>query len=529
MKEYIVTTDTLAHSEQVCKEMTQLSGTAEIPYRRVHVSCSRPLSRSTHYFLTEHEATQLRNDPRIESVVEYDTKITARPMFTQQGVWDKSLSLDLLQKNWGLFRCTQETVSETWGSNLTPVEQGQVKTTAEGRNVDVVIVDGHFNPNHPEFIRDGVSRVVQYNWFQHNPEVTGAPASQYNYSVSNNSYEVDDNNHGCHVAGICCGNTQGWARQSNIYNISPYSTNPNSSLNFLLVFDYIRAWHRSKPVNPVTGRKNPTVINNSWGITWEILSDWVYKVNYRGTDYSITSVSELEQYGIVANGLFAYIPTRFPPIDADIQDAIADGIIVVGASGNESFKIDVPGGVDYNNRVYWAGSSEYYHRGSSPGAASLSLCVGSISSTAPEEKANYSNCGPRVDVYAPGTNIISSLNDLQSYVSIADPTDPANVVGKMSGSSCATPQVSGIVACILEVYPRLSQQQVVGYIQQTAIKGALANKPNTYSDYSSLQGSPNLMLQYKETRVLDQVVWPKQRYFIRKPEAVVYPRRLLIK
>ena len=374
-----------------------------------------------------------------------------------------------------------------------------------------------------------MSRVVQYNWFQHNPEVVSKPVSVYSYTSTNNEYEINDNNHGCHVAGICCGKTQGWARESNIYNISPYSTNPNQELNFLLVFDYIRAWHRSKPINPVTGRKNPTIVNNSWGITWEILTDWIYQVRYRETDYTVTSSQELIQYGIVSNGMFAYIPTRFAPVDADIQDAIEDGIVVVGAAGNESFKIDVAGGVDYNNQVFWLGSSEYYHRGSSPGAAPQSLCVGAISSTAPEEKGNFSNCGPRVDIYAPGSNIISSLNDQLSYLSVADPADPSNVVGKLSGSSCATPQVAGIVACALEVYPRMNQQQTVEYIQQTAVSGSLVDTANSYSDYKSLQGSRNLVLQYQETRVLDQVVWPKQRYLIRKPEAVVYPRRLSIK
>ena len=26
-------------------------------------------------------------------------------------------------------------------------------------------------------------------------------------------------------------------------------------------FDYIKVWHKNKPINPLTGRKNPTIVN----------------------------------------------------------------------------------------------------------------------------------------------------------------------------------------------------------------------------------------------------------------------------
>jgi hypothetical protein len=52
------------------------------------------------------------------------------------------------------------------------------------------------------------------------------------------------------------------------------------------VFDYIRAFHRNKPINTDTGRRNPTIINNSWGQSI-FPSEWSFNditaVTYRGT------------------------------------------------------------------------------------------------------------------------------------------------------------------------------------------------------------------------------------------------------
>lgn len=134
----------------------------------------------------------------------------------------------------------------------------------------------------------------------------------------------------------------------------------------------------------------------------------IANANYRG---EFTS-SELENYGIKITGPAA--PLRVDSIDADIQDAINSGIIFVGSAGNSGFKIDnfsVDPAADYNNFFVDNGLPVYYHRGATPGAATNVICVGEIGSDALEYKSTLSNCGPRIDVYAPGTNIISSVYD----------------------------------------------------------------------------------------------------------------------
>lgn len=93
------------------------------------------------------------------------------------------------------------------------------------------------------FVYGPSSRVTQRAWWP-----------GYSYNPQNST----ESNHGMHVASIACGNSQGLASESNIYNINPYENNTN------LIFDSIREFHNSKPINAETNRKNPTVINNSW-------------------------------------------------------------------------------------------------------------------------------------------------------------------------------------------------------------------------------------------------------------------------
>jgi hypothetical protein len=155
-------------------------------------------------------------------------------------------------KNWGLLRCTLPfniSSPSPWGSN-TPTASPTVTATASvpasGKNVDVVIVDSIAYPDHPEFD----TRYVQYNWFQHNPEVTGGAPGTYLYD----SY-TGSNNHATHTSGTAAGNTQGWAREANIYNLRFSSAYTN--VQYLI--DYVKAFHRNKPINPETGE--PT---NDW-------------------------------------------------------------------------------------------------------------------------------------------------------------------------------------------------------------------------------------------------------------------------
>ena len=838
----------------------------------------RPMSRNTVYRLADWEATQLRTDPRVKSVTVHPDElgIQAGTNATTQtsSAWDKSSGTSSNMKNWALLRCTEGQQRTGWGGTGyqgngagTAAQTGTIELTQTGRNVDVVICDtGLPTQAHPEFAVNadgtGGTRVVNYNWFQHNPEVTGAPAGTYNLGL------LDP--HGMHVAGTVAGNSQGWARDSSIYSLY-YDT--GSAGNFSLVFDYVRAFHRNKAINPATSRKNPTIVNNSWGMS-VFPSEWsltdITAVTYRGTRYTpggattflgtsgvctsstllasipglenagnrITSsgpaaptggtintkpaswtlesnqsayllgvaapdasyvltltttgnntvirvkndvssggqtgqttlsvgvqivrqsdnsiVSALNQgpftsieggdvsatidqdvtlvsagsYTItyttnldlsqVTNPLTAFamlctitqtpsgseaatvtvitpnllgaasltastaptgagnnddgywtlplpfsisylgtsystlypstnfyltfgngstvwsgvsvsnpalpkimwcakdnsvqriyygtegvapnrtfrvrqegtsttsgtvgsptmvcewifyeafpsridlqtginsskttgggfttqqlndwgfisgqrIPLRVPACDDDIEDLYNEGIIMVGAAGNGRWKHDVPGGLDWNNTfemsVRYPASvlQPYYtHRGTSPTANDTltygthdlpAICVGAVDTIQIDQKVLFSDCGAGVDLFAPGTYIVSALPS-----GIADPRNGSYFIGKFSGTSMASPQVCGVLACALEVYPDMNQDQAKAYITAIAKTGQLTATNGGPTDGQDLQGAANLYLFYKKERETSGNVFPKINYKPRPATGSVYPR-----
>ena len=387
------------------------------------------------------------------------------------------------------------------------------------------------NPNHPEYAVNsdgtGGSRVIQFNWYQFN---LGQASSTYVYEPydDGDTTRTENNNHGAHVAGTVVGSTQGWARKANIYNINPYGSDINQTSSTLL-FDFIREFHNNKPINPNTGRRNPTICNNSWGFAFRPAIEDINFVNFRGQSQSGPfTEQQLNDFGIntrTINGtVFAEISARVTAVDADVQDAINDGIVIVGAAGNNSTKIDVPGGIDFNNSLTVTFSSINYHRGSTPASSGTGICVGAINALATEAKATFSNCGPRVNIYAPGQNIMSSVNSTTTFGGVDDPRDEDFKIVKISGTSMASPQVCGILACVLEIYPNLTQQEAIEYIQFYAKKNQINDTGGGFTDNTSLQGSPNNFLFYFEERLSSGNIFPKFNSKVRPTTGSVYPR-----
>jgi len=535
LNEYIVTLHNFEDLESFYDDMETPGGDLYIPNRKVILTQRRPISRNTHYFLTDQEADQLRSDPRVLAVelTPEGLGLNPRPLFQQISTWNKSSLLSNLYSNWGLLRCVEGTQRVNWGSDATINQSGSIIVNAEGRNVDVVIVDGHFDPLHPEYALNsdgtGGSRVVQYNWFQHNNNVWPSnPSSTYTYTPYDGGGDPEqeaDNNHGAHVAGTVAGNTQGWARQANIYNINPYATNPNS-FDTLYLIDYIREFHRNKAINAATGRKNPTITNHSWGYGIQNPISAISAIIWRGTTYygPFTANTLRNTYGINVTNVGGtdnfFVPAVYTAFEVDVQDAISEGIIFVGAASNDSMKIDINGGQDYNNRIFTSSYYHYYHRGSTPGRAPNVICVGAIGTLANDSKATYSNSGPRVDIFAPGSSIMSSVNT----TGIADSRNSSYKINKFSGTSMASPQVCGILACALEIYPNMTPTQALQYISGTAKSGQITTSSGGYGDYYDIQGASNRYLALRQERPINGEVFPKHNYFIRPTSGVTYPR-----
>jgi hypothetical protein len=513
LKEYIVTLHKFDDLESFYADMETEGGLEYIPNRRVDCHIRRPVSRNTHYMLTDEEALALRLDPRVldvELTMEELGIITgpAGSYTTSSNRWSKSASLSQGDLNWGLFRVFNGSQVSNWGFDGTQNVSGTITMPQSGSNVDVVIVDGMLDPAHPEFAVNstgtGGSRVIQYNWYSLNPTVTGGSTSTYLYVLDNTS-ETDK--HATHVAGIAVGNTQGWARDANIYNISPGYVTGGVSNTYL--YDYIKVWHETKLVNPLTGVKNPTITNNSWQSWYSTAYTNVTSVTYRGTTTTKSfTKAELNAYGIYIDASNnAFIPTRNTALDADIADLIAAGVIFVACAGNYYTKMDVLGGVDYNNYVVVSGTTTVYtNRGSSPGSATGALCVGSTGAgvtSGGDRKASYSNCGPRIDIWAPGTFINSSWVGSAPAAGFANPAldvrNSSYYVGKLNGTSMASPQVAGLLACLLEKVPTINQataMQVTTSTYGLAASGQIPSTTGGPTDYFDLQGAPNLHLAY---------------------------------
>ena len=532
MNEYVITLHSFDDLDGFYEDMETPGGNLYIPDRSVDVVHRRPVSRNTNYMLTEDEAALISQDPRVLAV---DLTREARgvklvPHWTESGnVWNKSNIVAGSYKNWGLLRCVEGVQRPSWGldTQLNTVD-GTINVTASGKNVDVVIVDGHINPAHPEFAVNingtGGSRVNQYNWFSLNPIVTGGASSNYIYTpyVSTSTQITSDNDHGAHVAGIACGNTQGWAHDANIYNINPYTTDNN------YVLDYIKIWHRNKPINPTTGIKNPTVTNHSYGASYSFSITILSQVRYRGVIYNGPFTSnQLTNWGITnANGVTDTLASD-PAFTADYIDLMTEGVIVVGSAGNSTNKIAVPSSDiadDYNNYYKITGYSTFiwYNRGcdtAAPGA----ICVGAIGSSSDDSKIASSNCGPRVDVYSPGRHIMSSVNTTTGIVS-SDSRNTTFKVTKKSGTSQAAPQVTGIVACLAESTPRISQPDALKYIQSTAKIGQIFSYNLGITDPTDLQGSVNRYLYFYKQRLDAGFVGPKVNSGVRPDIGQTWPR-----
>ena len=259
---HIITLKNFSDLENFYEEMENLGGDSNIPSRMVDVDARRPISRNTHYLLTPAEAASLINDSRVEGIV--PVSLIPEPetfTFINDGLFNRSDGPSSSNEiNWGLLRHTVDTNPTNFGiedqnnyahdyEEPSSYHTSDVTITSSGKNVDVVIVDGYLNPDHPEFAVNedgsGGSRVNQIDWFSiyranfasaTNPFVyTPYIDEDFYYSAGSTNYSkyflrTGDNNHGCHVASTAAGNRHGWARDASIYNMNPLTSSVNGSV-----------------------------------------------------------------------------------------------------------------------------------------------------------------------------------------------------------------------------------------------------------------------------------------------------------
>ncbi|MEQ8764461.1 MAG: S8 family serine peptidase [Planctomycetota bacterium] len=135
-------------------------------------------------------------------------------------------------------------------------------------------------------------------------------------------------------------------------------------------------------------------------------------------------------------------------LDSAVNNAVADGVVFVVAAGNSN-----------------ANACNY-----SPARATNAITVGSTTSS--DARSSFSNWGSCVDLFAPGSSILSTW-----YTS-------NTATATLSGTSMASPHVAGVAALCLDANPGLTPGGVTSEILSNATSGVV----------SGANGSPNLLL-----------------------------------
>ena len=481
-------------------------GNLYIPNRRVDSPNLRPASqRQTWYTLSDEEAETVRNDERVLAVEippEDRDDIIIGHHAIQEGVFNKTTSDSGTYQNWGLIRTLSK--SNNYGSsNTSPTTE--YPYTLTGKGVDVIIQDSGIEPTHPEW----ADRFESINWGAY----SGGPPDGFNQS---SNHDRDYDGHGSHCAGIAVGKTFGFAKSAKVLHqkISGLEGSGDSGTGILPsnAFDVIKAWHNAKPIDPNTGYKRPTVVNMSWGYLTTYTNSTIDDINYRGTSYtgtSIDSTSERENnFGLMyslysASGPTYATNTRITSVDTDIEELLDAGVHICCAAGNRSHKIDESGGDDYDN-YFGEGvdTPQYYHRGSSPygdagqdGTGPRAIIVGNMDSSVhdstTDRKSTSSETGPGVDIYAPGTNVMSATSNTNKWGSGSQNyyLNSSFRQTNISGTSMASPQVAGVLACILELYPGLTPAEGKQWLLDNAGSAILnTGTGNDWTNDRSLKG-----------------------------------------
>ncbi len=444
---------------------------------------------------------------------------------------------------WGLYR-------HSYRANKF-VDAGQVDIdipfTLSGKNVDVVIMDTGVRWDHPEFLKPGSTSPVpspttceqhtrvrdilihgasEYgiNWAAEglaapgsNPlnyyDVDGALLMEKGYS----SYPWTISWHGSHVAGTAAGNQFGWAFEANIWSIACIDRSDLGWADPCDGFDYIKVWHKNKPINPETGRRNPTVVNGSWGFRQFFRSDLDYDATQRGVSYNKSnmnsttcpSVYYMDNLNTSYKQFTAVHTVKQAEVDEILDDPDCKDIVFCFSAGNSVDKQDIPGGIDYDNEItnatfYYSDRGHHYNRSGTPaigaeGREDQVIVSGSMDNfrqtTNGQERCSYFSCrGPKIDIWSAGSSILSPYNS-----GYDDPRDPNFYNEYLQGTSMSCPNLAGVMALYLQSQPDATRAQ--------ARKWVLTHGSVEVSDNDATTSTPGFYDPYQSNSATDPLYW----------------------
>jgi serine protease AprX len=238
---------------------------------------------------------------------------------------------------------------------------------------------------------------------------------------------IDTMGHGTHVAGTVAG-TGASSVTANYSGVAP-----GAKLVNLKIAD---AWQTAGDI----------------GWEFNALAAYEYAIEHRNDERYPGGIR------IISNSWSTYeVDSNAEPIVLIVKEAAKAGIISVFAAGNAGPKDNtVAVGPNRLPEVITVAAA----------------CKSDDSSCGKGKIASFSSRGPQVDIAAPGDTVYSTVSFTSpdghlGAIPADDPREALFYVG-YSGTSMATPHVSGIVALMLEANPKLSRYRVQQILNATA-------------------------------------------------------------
>lgn len=276
-----------------------------------------------------------------------------------------------------------------------------------GRGVGVAIVDTGICL-HKDFTEGG-NRVVAFKDF-----------------ISGRKEPYDDNGHGTHVAGIIGGN--GYSSKGKYMGIAP-------ACNFIVI-------------KVLDHRGDGNISDVLAGLQWIIDNRKRYNIRVVNISVGTSAKDTLDENSLLVQGVNA------------VWDS---GIIVVVAAGNNGpgpMSISTPG---ISRKVITVGSSD----------DNVSVEVFGSKSKDYSGRGPTPYCIKKPDIVAPGSNIIScNINRITGRGGrgqLFQTADYPMMYTIKSGTSMATPVVSGAMALLLGAHPELTNKEVKLKLRDSAV------------------------------------------------------------
>jgi subtilisin family serine protease len=214
------------------------------------------------------------------------------------------------------------------------------------------------------------------------------------------------------------------------------------------------------------------------------LDDQALKVGSIDNNINAHILSSAANYN--ANGSSGYFFRVYGPLHpSEGYDRIQPGYRVTGlpaasvvsvvpdpADNNESCTITITGGTFIQNSFYG-----FY--------ANI------------DQVSNFSEKGPAIDIWAPGSNVMSACSNTNDFSAVAYSKDSLFKQVNISGTSMAAPQVCGVGALYLQMNPGIKPEQMKMWFTNVTATTSVIYTTNTSNDYTttrSLLGAPNKFL-----------------------------------